>query len=42
LLPLLFLCIVRVSDSYAAAYCTVAALTLWRSVVLLRRLSQSA
>jgi len=39
LLPLLFLCIVRLSDSYALAYCAVAAPTLWRSVVLLRRLS---
>jgi hypothetical protein len=39
LLPLLFLSIVRMSDSYAFAYCAVAALTLWRSLVLLRRLS---
>ena len=33
-LPLLFLAIVRLSDSYAAAYCVSGALTLWRSLVL--------
>ena len=37
ILPLLFLLIVRVSDSYAAAYCASGALTLWGSVALLRR-----
>jgi predicted MFS family arabinose efflux permease len=35
-LPLLFLAIVRATDSYAAAYCVVAVVTLWRSLVLFR------
>jgi MFS family permease len=37
ILPVLFWAIVRVSDSYAAGYCVSGALTLWRSLVLLRR-----
>jgi MFS family permease len=36
-LPLLFLGLVRLCDSYAIAYCASAALTLWRSLVLFRR-----
>jgi MFS family permease len=36
ILPLLFLGLVRLFDSYAIAYCASAALTLWRSLVLIR------
>jgi MFS family permease len=37
ILPLLFLGLVRLFDSYAIAYCASAALTLWRSLILIRR-----
>jgi MFS family permease len=38
-MPLLFWSIVRVSDSYAAAYCVAGCLTLWRSLLLWHRTS---
>lgn len=39
MLPLLFWAIVRITDSYALAYCSVAGLTLWRSLILFRERS---